>query len=178
MHGEEQSYPANDRWEAFVADAESIADEYREDDWSVLELHPGDVAPQPGPSDRPSIDDETNDYESEYRSIGFDVVVPDDEFEELKDRLGTGFTVSRYEVYQASGFSLIAELDDDQREAVFVPLYYAPDTVERLERLALERGRIDATVRPLSRRRVVSFSHDEPSLFFELPSDTAQSSSE
>ncbi len=167
-----------EQWEAFVDDVEATADQYRDEGWSVLELHPGDVTPQPGSHDR-RFDgstgggegrDERQTDESDLERVGFDVLVPDDEFENLEDLVDAGFEVTRYELYRgdgdASAFALVVELDESTQQAVLVPLYYQPSDVATLSRLADERGELETHVRPLSRRRVIAFSHREPETFF------------
>ncbi|WP_254765984.1 DUF7529 family protein [Salinilacihabitans rarus] len=169
-------------WEAFVDDVAATADAYRESGWDVLELHPGDVAPQPGPLDRPTLGGDEGDGDADAGAdadpapdpdvdrLGFDVLVPDDEFDALESLLDDGFAASSYETFRAerggAAFVLVVERDEASERAVFVPLHYRPSDTERLRRLASQRGVVHAYVRPLSRRRVVTFSHEEPDSFF------------
>lgn len=185
MNGQGPPDAVVESWEVFVDDVAVTADEYRESGWEVLELHPGDVMPQPGPHDESSpaagdgaedaverVDDPASDPASDpdVDRLGFDVVVPGDEFARLESLLEDGFEASEYEIYRAdrggAGFVLVVERDETSERAVFVPLYYRSFDVERLRRLARQRGVVHAYVRPLSRRRVITFSHGEPASFF------------
>ncbi len=136
-------------WEDVIADMEATAEGYREADWGVLELHPGDVT---------VLDDEQ----------GLDVLVPDDEFEEL-EALAAEATFGSYEVYRAeeSGivFALVVLEDTDGERAVCCPVYYERDDIERLKRHIGDGGVLYTHLRPLADDRAVTFSYEDPDLF-------------
>ena len=137
-------------WEEVIADMGATAAEYREADWEVLELHPGDVT---------ALDGER---------YGLDVLVPGDEFEEL-ETLAAETTFESYEVYRAEHegmtFALVVLESPDSERAVCCPTYYERDSGE-LGRRAHEEGLMHTHIRPLSDDRAVTFSYEDPGLFF------------
>jgi hypothetical protein len=186
-------------WDTFIEDVEATAQEYRESGWEVLELHPGDITPQPDPlhqslteadepeseysePDEPAADDPAEDaaVDPSEERLGFDVLVPDDEFESLESVVDGAFEATSYETYHAdrgeASFVLVVERDEQEETAIFVPIYHSPANAQLLQERSVEREVIHLYLRPLSRRRVVTFSHDEPELFFgEEPNATEQS---
>ena len=138
-------------WEEVIADMEATAAEYREEGWEVLELHPGDVTVLDG------------------ERYGLDVLVPGDEFRELETLTGeTGF--DSYEVYRAANdgmvFALVVLESPEHERAVCCPTYYERNQIGELQRRASEEGVMYTHVRPLSDDRAVTFTHDDPTLFF------------
>lgn len=148
--------PVATHWEAVRSDLTATAAEFEDRGWETLALEPGDVAALAGEDvDRP----------------GFDVLVPDDEFENLL-AVVEGATFDASDVYATEAgdtvFLLVAMRDDDGETAVLFPLYYrrGGDSVEALRDHAEETGTVRTLLRPLQRDRVVTFEHDEPALFF------------
>ena len=133
-------------WEAVVADMEATAEGYREADWAVLELHPGDV----------TVDEQ-----------GLDVLVPGDEFEALEE-IAVEATFGSYEVYRAaeSGmvFALVVLEDTETERAVCCPIYYEREAIEGV-RERIGDGVLYTHIRPLNDDRTVTFSYEEPELF-------------
>lgn len=133
---------AGEQWDALVADVEAIAEEYDEAGWHALALHPGDV----------TLDDG-----------GFDVLVPDDEFERVRTAVAEcafedGETYRRAEAGVV--FALAAFEAEPDRTAVLVPLYYGVAEAARLaelDRLRVRVRRLDETD--------VAFTHRRPELF-------------
>lgn len=136
-------------WEAVMEDMEATAAEYREDGFSVIELHPGDV----------TITDEP----------GFDVLVPDDEYDEL-EAIATESTFDSYEVYRAEqseiAFILLVLRDSEVGWAVCCPIYYDEREADGFQRRAREAGALSTHVRPLADDRGVTFTHENPTHFF------------
>ena len=133
-------------WEAVVADMEATAEGYREADWSVLELHPGDV----------TVDEQ-----------GLDVLVPGDEFETLESRTADA-AFDTYEVYRAAEsemvFALVVLEDTETERAVCCPIYYEREAIEGV-RERIGDGVLYTHIRPLNDDRMVTFSYEEPELF-------------
>lgn len=158
-----------EHWDAFIDDVEATAAEYRERDWEVLELHPGGVVPRSGPAESEGGDGADEDAAPER--VGFEVMVPDDEFDALEAFLAERFVASNYETFRADvgdvAFTLVVERDEDADRAVLVPLFYRSSVVAKIEEQARERDELVAYVRPASRENVVTFSHEEPGQFFE-----------
>lgn len=139
-------------WGAVVEDMEATAAEYREDGWSVVELHPGDVAPMPG----------AGSVEERY---GLDVVVSGSEFEEVESVVADA-DFAEYDVYRAQEgdlvFLVLAMKAAETRQVVLVPLYYrVPDAEQMIDQATVE-GELHTYVRPLSDDRRVVFTQDDP----------------
>jgi hypothetical protein len=116
-------------WDDLLADAAATADEYREDGWETLELHPGDVTPLTG----------------EYGDrVGLDVLVPDDEFRAVEAWFDAGFSVDGYRAFRSvvSGavFVLAVVRDEGSQRALFVPAFYALDDPDARDLFGEARG--------------------------------------
>lgn len=139
-------------WEAVVADMEATASEYREAGWDALALRPGDVTALDGP-DR----------------YGFDVLVPDDEYDRLEGFVADA-EFDAYEVFRAADagrvFALAAVTATGAERAVLYPVFFDPTETDDLRAHASAAGEIDTRVRPLADDRGVTFTCEEPSLFF------------
>lgn len=137
-------------WDAVMADLEATAAAYREAGWEALELHPGDAVAV-----------------SEYP--GLDVLVPDEEFDRLEELAAEG-SFESYEVYRSddSGivFLLVAVEDAARERAVCCPAYYDPTRAEDLGERARAAGEFAVHVRPLADDRGVTFTCEDPLLFF------------
>jgi hypothetical protein len=143
-----------EHWEDMVAEMEAIAAEYRENGWSVLELHPGDVT-----------------VVTESRR-GLDVLLPDDEFERFADWAAEG-AFDEHEVYRAEAgivFLLVVLRDEATDRAVCCPAYYAFDEVETLRGIVEADGRLATHVRNLA-EEYVTVTHEEPAEFFPETED-------
>lgn len=148
--------PVSAYWDAVIDDMGATAMEFEERGWQTLTLRPGDVTP---------IADADSDR------YGFDVLLPDDEFEELLDVID-GSSFEAYDVYatvaEETTFLLVAMQDERTETAVLFPLYYAQqdDSAAALESHAEETGAVSTRLRRLEYDRIVTFEHDEPALFF------------
>lgn len=138
-------------WEAVMEDMSATAAGYREAGFSVLELHPGDVA-----------------VENDER-YGLDVLVPGEEYDEL-ERVAAATEFESYEVYHATEagmtFLLLVLTDPATEQAVCCPAYYDDQAVEALARRSHAEGVMYTHVRPLDDETRVTFTHEEPDLFF------------
>ncbi len=150
---------AREEWERVLEDAATTAAEYRDAGWETLELHPGDVTPDP-PAWEPNPDG---------GRVGFDVLVPDDEFERLEAAVADA-DFTEYEAYTGRTgevvFAVVVMRAEDAGRAVFLPLYYAIPQVEALVPRALEAGAVETEVRPLSDERRVTLTQSDPSPLF------------
>lgn len=157
-------HPVADAWSDVLADMEATAASYEEDGWETQQIHPGNVTTLAG---------------TDGDRFGLDVLVPDNEYAAVEERIQAGFDVDDYEVFTAvnDGFAflLIALRDRDRRTAVFVPTYYSlagEDT-----RMMLTRAKSDGVIHTYLRRLdgdYIEFTHDDPDLF--LPSESVDSS--
>jgi hypothetical protein len=140
-----------DRWQELLEDADAIAAEYRDDGWETLVVHPGDVTPVTGDP------------------FGLDVLAPGDEFEALEALVETA-TFDTSHVYRAAEggvrFFIVASEATDDETAVVAPAFLAAREEEELAAQATEEGVMYTHVRPLSDDSRVTFSHDDPGLFF------------
>jgi len=158
-------------WDDTIADMEATAEEFREEGWETVELHPGSVTPLPA--------GETEDGYIDTR-IGLDVLVPGDEFEAVKATVGgpdddatgeaptaeTGTEYDEYEVFRAQQgdvvFLVVVMKSAETGRAVLIPLYYdVRDAAETL-RLVREHDEMQLFVRPLDDSERVLFTQQDP----------------
>lgn len=119
---------ATDVWDRVIEDMAVTAEEYEENGWSTLQLHPNAVSVAPN-----------------AEPPGIDVVLSDPEFEALDTRFQAGVRFSEYEVFRADGgeleLALLVAKDTEREEAVFVPIHYnitaLTSLAERTDRQAL-----------------------------------------
>lgn len=145
-----------DHWDEVIADMEATAEEYRRDGWDVVEVHPGDVAT--------ATESEAHDR------WGIDVLVPDNEFPEVERRVDEengSFGASEVFRAQAGGmvFLVVAMLDERDHQAIVFPAYYdIEQSADVLDR-ARQEGEVRTHLRTLSEDAVVTFTHEDPSMF-------------
>jgi len=155
-------------WDDIIADMEATAAEYEERGWEALQLHPGDVAVMPG---------ETPEGQR-VQKFGFDVLVPDNEFEDVAALVESGVAFDTYEVYKAAAGGLVllvVAMEDTDADAVMLyPAYYrvGEDDITTLFDRAREEGVLYSYVRRLDDRHV-ELRHDDPSLF-EPPEESEE----
>lgn len=146
----------DDYWEEVIDDMEVTAAEYREAGWDAVELHPGDVA---------VLDGEQH---------GFDVLVPDDEFDQLLAAVSET-TFDDTDVYRAEqdGFAFVLAVifDDSSEIAICCPLYYDIQSGIDLREQVGPSNQIETSIRTLSNDRAITISHDDPAPFFSEPTD-------
>ncbi|MFQ3319064.1 MAG: hypothetical protein ACI8UR_002079 [Natronomonas sp.] len=153
MDGDERGPPsaATERWQELLDDAAAVADEYRENGWETLVLSTGDVTPL---ADDP---------------FGLDVVAPTEEFEALEALVeGASFDTSHVFRDEDDGlrFLIIAIEASDHGAAVVVPAFLSLDEEASLAERAQTEGTMYTHVRPPDSGGRVTFTHDEPELFF------------
>ncbi len=140
-----------ERWEELLEDAEATAAEYAENGWRTVLVDVGDVTPL---SDDP---------------FGLDVLAPGDVVETLEALLEE-VTFDTSQVYRAEDggarFYIIVTEASEDGVAVVVPAYLSIDEADPLAARAEREGVMYTHVRPLSGDRRVTFSHDDPGLFF------------
>lgn len=141
-----------DRWEELLADADATAAEYRQAGWETLVVSPGDVTPLDGDP------------------FGLDVLAPGEEVEVL-ETLVDDVTFDTSHVYHAEEdgvrFVIVAVEAGADEVAVVVPAFFDLGAAADLEERALEAGVMYTHVRPLSDDARVTFTHDDPGLFFD-----------
>jgi len=133
-----------EHWDDLVADMAATAADLRGAGREVLELHPADVT-----------------VVSRSRR-GFDVLVPDDEFETLQAWVAEA-AFPEHRVYRAEAglvFLLVVLDDPDAGLAVCCPLYYEPSEAETLRELATADGELRTHVRRLSDSSV-TLTHED-----------------
>lgn len=140
-------------WNAVVEEAETLAADYREEGWETLVIHPGDVTPLFGDP------------------FGLDVLASRSEFEQTR-AFADEHTFEKSHVYRKSSedvvlLLLVFEADTEEPVVVLVPAYAAREDLERLFAPAREADEMHTHVRPLSDDERVTFSIDDPDLFFE-----------
>lgn len=139
-------------WDAVAEEAQTLADDYREEGWETLVVHPGDVTPV---------------FEDPF---GLDVLAPRSEFEEVKTHADASAFDTSHVYRQLSGNTvlllLVFEATADS-VAVLVPAYVSEEDLDRLFTPSREAGEMQTHVRPLTDDERVTFTTDDPSLFFE-----------
>lgn len=151
MDPESPPQVVTERWEELLEDADGIAGEYAEDGWESLLVHPGDVTPRTGDP------------------YGLDVLAPGDEYEALEALVDdVSFDTSHVYRMEEGGvrFLIVAVEASDDEVAVVVPAYLAMTDEEELRSTATEAGVMYTHVRPLSDDARVTFTHEDPDLFF------------
>lgn len=143
-----------EHWPEFQQEIDSMAHEYRDDGWEVVEVHPGDVVPiAPGDHDR----------------WGIDVVVPNDELATVQNVV-TESTPDQLELFRSTRgelvFQLVVAKDPDDHCLVLIPTYYSESNIEPIRAAAFDRGIVQIHLRPLKQSPVITFSHEEPAVFF------------
>lgn len=141
----------SDRWQELLDDADATAEEYREGDWEVLQIRPGDVTPRPG------------------EPFGLDVLAPGDEYDRLEETVDrVSFDTSH--VYRAEEdevrFYIVVVEASEAGVAVIVPAFLPLEDEAALAERAGEDGAMYTHVRPLSDDTRVTFTHEDPGLFF------------
>lgn len=133
-------------WQAVIAEATAIADEYRDRGWNARELHPGDSVL----------------VDSELRT-GLDVLLPGPEYDALES-LTENCTFADVDVFRAAEdgrhYLLVVEKDPASETAALVPAFYDPGS----GRNALETIRSNGELRLFCRRLnddYVEFVHDD-----------------
>lgn len=149
----DQSPPpaVGENWQELLDDAEAMAAEYREEGWEALVIQTGDVT---------ALDSDP---------FGLSVLAPGSEFEAL-DELVDRVTFDTSHVYRTDDggvrfLIVVAEATADE-VAVVVPAFLSLRDADTLEARASEEGTMYTHVRPLSADRRVTFTHDDPGLFF------------
>lgn len=144
-------------WTRVMEQMAETAGEYRTRGWEVIEVHPGDVTPM--------------SPEEDSSRWGLDVLVPDDELEQVRQAVEPDHAeFDEWEVFgtTAGGFVLLLlTIKDTSRDlVVFVPVYYRITDSVGIRTTARERGKIHTHLRPLTREPIITFTHDDPVLFF------------
>ncbi|MFC7135718.1 hypothetical protein ACFQRB_02140 [Halobaculum litoreum] len=150
-------------WDDVLADMEATAEEYREAGWDVLELHPGDVTPLPNVG--------TEGAGIAVDRLGFDVLLPGDEFSAVQDLVdGADAAFDEYDAYRAQQsdvvFLVVVMKASSAGEAVAFPLYYAEGQAAPLLERAADAGELHTYLRPLDDSERVVFSHRDPATLF------------
>jgi hypothetical protein len=145
-------------WEDVVADMEATAAEFRDAGWTVAEVHPDDVSTPAG---------------GDGGRWGIDVLAPGSEFDELETMVTDGEGFVECEVYRGdvSGLVLlvVAMLDRPTDQAILFPAYYDPAEADAMLERARQAGEMRSHLRPPDTRSIVTFRHDDLTLF--LPDD-------
>lgn len=141
-------------WDDIVSDMEATAAEYEEGGWDTLQLHPGDVTALVPDEDDPKF--------------GVDVLVPDDEFAEVEQRLDGGVSFDAYEAFRAMADGLVlfvVAMEDRENEvAVLYPAYYDAQNAQPMLQAAQTAGEMRTYLRTLTNEQI-EFTHDEPANF-------------
>lgn len=141
-------------WKQVIEDMAATARGYRDDGWTAVECHPGDVH---------AISDE--EIELDDAPTGIDVVVPGDEFDRAAGLVDGPGEFDEIEVFKAEENGVVffvAAIENDSAEAVIlVPVYYDVASNDSFVRMVQREGELRLHVRPLDRRRILTFRHGD-----------------
>lgn len=145
-----------DEWNDVIADMETLATEYRDDGWDILEVHPGDVVPL-----------SPNEDETRW---GLDAVLPGNEITALENLIESNApTLDDWDVFRTQSdnivFLLVVARDNERGRMLFVPLYYHAGDASGMARAARERGCMQIHLRSLSIDPIVTLEQTDPELF-------------
>lgn len=151
-------------WERVIEESEAAAEAHRDAGRTAVVLHPGDVATLTG--DPRTAAERRDGVDLDARRLGFDVVVPGDEFDRLRTELADR-SVEDYEVFRATANGMVFLRTEVAAGdlVVVLPAYYDLDDRAALERVARKYG-LRTHVRPLSGETVVTIDHARPAPFF------------
>lgn len=139
-----------DQWAELLADADAMAERYREEGWTALVVSTRDIA---------VLDDEL---------FGLDVLVPHGEYERLEELVETG-AVDRTHAFRtdAAGVRLLVVVAEAPaaEEVVFVPACLSLEEVDTLRERADAEGTMYTHVRTLATDARVTVQHEDPELF-------------
>lgn len=144
-------------WEELMTDMTELADDYERRGWTALQVHPGDIAAFPGEAGR----------------RGLELLAPDNEFDPIAEAFDAADGFGSAEVYRAveAGmvYLLIVLEAPDIETVVLLPAYYSHGNDTAFVEMLETAEAVPVHVRPLDQRRILTFTHDDPSLF--LPAD-------
>lgn len=148
-------------WDTLIEEMEGIAQEYTENGWETVTIKPGDVTV----------------VASEHADIaGIDVLVPRSTFETVDEYYDAERTDEEsYQVYRreiGEGAMLVVVIEDANQEvAILYPALLSSEDMDRLRNDIESSLDIHTRIRPLSKDRIVTVRHENPSLFLEGSSD-------
>lgn len=134
-----------------VADAERTAEEYREEGWEAILVRPDDI----------NI--------LVHDAFGIEVTTTDEIFDEVES-LAERLTFDATRVYRADEeavrFLVVGIEATAESTVVLVPAFFATEVTDAVDETAREQDAAYTHVRPEAEDRRVTFSHDDPELFF------------
>lgn len=144
-----------DHWQQVMADMAATAEEYRERGWDAHEVHPGDIGL-------------FANRDAEGRT-GIDLLAPDNEFDPVAEAFDAADGFEDAAVFRAdtagSVYIVVALESEATETAVLLPAHYSPPENEAFMDMVYEEGEVRIHVRPLNERRILTFTHEDPSLF-------------
>ena len=138
-------------WDTVIDEAEALGEEYRENAWETLVVHPGDVTPLTG------------------ELFGLSVLLPRSEYDAAAEFLSKADfdTTQVYRRASANMLVLIAVFEaTDDRVALVVPSFVQGEEPE-LRAQATREGELPLQLRALSAEERLVFTIADPSLVFE-----------
>lgn len=145
------------RWDEMTGEIERLTQEYDEEGWETLVLHPGDVVPQPAENDS---------------NPAFRLTVPDSELDALSEFVGEDNSeFDEYETHRAATnevkLYLIILKSTTFERAVFYPVYYDPSVDMKFVDDVRDSDVMYTTVTNLNKSQELMFFHDNPGLFLQ-----------
>lgn len=154
---ERQLADDEDAWPTVIEECQEIADEYRDQGWSVVVPVPSDVTAVPAPGD------------TEDENVGLDVVVSDDEFERLTDLLDTA-TFDAFNAFRAAKdgvvYLTLVFRATETESAFCLPLYYRVTEADRMLERVRAGDAMTTYCHSLSGDDQLEFRHEDPTPLF------------
>jgi len=141
-------------WGEVLDEIEELAEQYDQEGWQTLILHPGDVVPRPA---------EDNTEPS------FRLVVPDSELDELAKLVEEKQGIDEFEIHGAATdeveYFLIILKSQSHKRAIFYPVFYDPDIDTEFMNELKDSQTVQSVITNLNKTQKFVFAHNKPSLF-------------
>jgi hypothetical protein len=145
------SQEVNTRWQILISEMEDLADELSEEGFETLITHPGSVSVVTGSDE-----------------FGLHVVIPNNEFDTLREWVDDGATFDEFEIYKRTAgeheYAVVVVTDATHEVAVLYPTYYTHEERGRLNADAQASGEMLVHLRTINRERV-TLAHDADEFF-------------
>jgi len=143
-------------WKRVLDDMEATADEYKQEGWTAVMLHPGSV--------QPLLPSEAS------QKYGIDIVVPVSEYEETRKVVSDRDDEAQIEVlcnrYSETLFSMLVYRFESDQQAILCPFYLSgQDSIDLLE-LAINEECLPVYIRSLS-ETPIKVSLDDPEVLVQ-----------
>lgn len=142
---------SNEEWTDHLASAAAIANDYSEDNWTVLLVDTQDITPL---------------FED---PVGLAVLLQDQDYDELEELVET-VSIETTHVYRNRTndihFLILVAEAPQSTHAIVIPAFVREEEFNTLKSVTQKTGEIHTTLRSLGTDTRVTISHDDPAIFF------------